>query len=74
MDEFKTVVNETCGETWSNTIKDVTSLNDYPAKIVVSKMYLRILMTDIDGYKTEKILIFEVPLASQTNKNVYAKL
>ena len=47
---------------------------NYPTKIVVSKVYLRILMTDIDGYKTEKIIIFEVPLDSQTNKNVYAKL
>jgi len=74
IDELKTVVNDACGETWSEAIKDVTSLNDYPTKIVVSKVYLRILMTDIDGYKTEKIIIFEVPLDSQTNKNVYAKL
>lgn len=74
IDELKTVVNDACGETWSEAIKDVTSLNDYPTKIVVSKVYLRILMTDIDGYKTEKMIIFEVPLDSQTNKNVYAKL
>ena len=74
IDELKTFVNDTCGETWSDSIKDVTSLNDYPTKIVVSKMYLRILMTDIDGYKTEKIIIFEVPLDSQTKKESYAKL
>ena len=73
IDELKTFVNDVCGETWSDAIKDVTSLNDYPTKIVISKMYLRILMTDIDGYKTEKILIFEVPL-SQTKKDAYAKL
>jgi len=74
IDELKTVVKDACGETWSDAIKDVTSLNDYPIKIVVSKMYLRILMTDIDGYKTEKIIIFEVPLDSQTKKESYAKL
>lgn len=74
IDDLKTIVNDTCGETWSDSIKDVTSLNDYPTKIVVSKMYLRILMTDIDGYKTEKIIIFEVPLDSQTKKDSYAKL
>ncbi len=73
IDELKTFVNDVCGDTWSDAIKDVRSLNDYPTKIVVSKMYLRILMTDIDGYKTEKILIFEVPL-SQTKKDAYAKL
>lgn len=74
IDDLKTVVNDTCGDTWSDVIKDVNALNDYPTKIVVSKMYLRILMTDIDGYKTEKILIFEVPLDSQVKKESYAKL
>ncbi|MFT5215820.1 MAG: hypothetical protein ACI83H_000937 [Glaciecola sp.] len=74
IDELKTIVNDACGETWSDSIKDVTSLNEYPTKIVVSKLYLRILMTDIDGYKTEKIIIFEVPLNSQTKKDSYAKL
>ncbi|WP_347923411.1 SH3 domain-containing protein [Pontimicrobium sp. SW4] len=74
IEELKTVVNDACGETWSDAIKDAASLNDYPTKVVVSKLYLRILMTDIDGYKTEKIIIFEVPLNSQTKKESYAKL
>jgi hypothetical protein len=74
MDELKTMVKDACGDTWRDAIKDVTTLNEYPIKIVVSKMYLRIVMTDIDGYKTEKILIFEVPLNSQTKKESYAKL
>jgi len=74
IDELKTVVNDACGEAWGESIKNVSSLNDYPIEIVVSKMYLRILMTDIDGYKTEKILIFELPLKSQIRKDAYAKL
>lgn len=74
IEELKTVVNDVCGETWADSIKDVTSLNDYPTKVVISKMFLRILMTDIDGYKTEKILIFEVPLSSKTKKDAYAKI
>ncbi|MCB0461284.1 MAG: SH3 domain-containing protein [Flavobacteriaceae bacterium] len=74
IDDLKAVVNDACGETWSDAIKDVTTLNDYPTKVVVSKQYLRIVMTDIDGYKTEKIIIFEVPLNSQTKKESYAKL
>ena len=74
IEELKTVVNNTCGESWSESIKDIKSVNEYPTKIVVSKMYLRILMTDIDDYKTEKIIIFEVPLNSETKKNSYAKL
>ena len=74
IEDLKAVVNDACGESWSDSIKDVKALNDYPTKIVVSKMYLRILMTDIDGFKTEKILIFEVTLDSQTKKESYAKL
>ena len=74
VEELKTVVNDACGETWSASIKNIKSLNDYPAKIVVSKMYLRILMTDIDGYRTEKIIIFEVPLKNGLKKDSYAKL
>lgn len=74
IEELKTFVNDACGESWSDAIKDVTALNEYPTKIVISKMYLRILMTDINGNKTEKIIIFEVPLNQQTKKDIYAKL
>ena len=74
VEELKTVVNDACGESWSDAIKDITELNEYPTKIVVSKVYLRILMTDIDGFKTEKILIFEVPLKNDVKKDSYAKL
>ena len=74
VEELKTVVNDACGESWSDAIKDITALNEYPTKIVVSKVYLRILMTDIDGFKTEKILIFEVPLKKDVKKDSYAKL
>ena len=74
VEELKTVVNDACGESWSDAIKDITELNEYPTKIVVSKVYLRILMTDIDGFKTEKILIFEVPLKKGVKKDSYAKL
>ena len=74
IEELKTFVNDACGETWSDAIKDVSALNEYPTKVVISKMYLRILMTDINGNKTEKIIIFEVPLDWQTKKDNYAKL
>lgn len=74
IEELKTVVNETCGETWSDSIKDVKFVNDYPTSVALSKLFLKIVMTDIDGNKIEKIIIFEVPLNSQTKKDSYAKL
>jgi hypothetical protein len=30
-------------------------------------------MTDIDGYKTEKIIIFEVPVHQTVKDNLYAQ-
>ena len=74
VEELKTVVNNDCGASWSDTIKDIKSVNEYPASVKVSKQYLRVLMTDIDGFKTEKIIIFEIPLNHTTNKDSYAKL
>lgn len=74
LEELKSVVKEDCGDSWSNSIKDIKSVTEYPASIKVSKQYLRILMTDIDGHKTEKIIIFEVPVHQTINKNSYAKL
>ena len=74
IEELKLVVNEMCGASWSTSIKDVTSIKDYPLSVITSKVLLRIIMTDIDGYKTEKIIIFEVPMNCQTKTNSYAKL
>ncbi|RNC87998.1 MAG: SH3 domain-containing protein [Winogradskyella sp.] len=36
--------------------------DDVSFNIVPSQIKLKVLMTDIDGYKTEKIIIFELPL------------
>lgn len=38
------------------------SNNSLDYSIVMSQILLKVLMTDIDGYKTEKIIIFELPL------------
>jgi len=62
IEDLKTMVNETCGEAWSTAIKNVQSIKDYPVSITLSKIFLRIVMTDIGGYITEKIIIFEVPM------------
>lgn len=74
LEEFKTVVNEDCGEAWSESIKDVQSVTDDPVSIKTTKEYLRVVMTDIDGNKIEKVIIFEVPLMPLKEKDLYAKL
>lgn len=74
VEELKNVVDETCGESWSNSIKDIRSIYDAPAQVVVSKMFFRIIMTGVDGLKTEKIIIFDVPMDCNTKEDSYAKL
>lgn len=74
IEELKTEVNETCGESWSAAIEDIKTVNDFPASVTLSKVFLRISMTDIDGLITEKIIIFEVPLNIKSKSDTYAKL
>jgi len=72
--ELKAEVNETCGASWSAIIKDVKSINDFPASVTLSKVFFRVVMTDIEGNKIEKIIIFEVPLNTETKSDSYAKI
>jgi hypothetical protein len=66
IEDFKKVVNENCGTTWGASLNAVSALNEYPTKTVISKIFLKVVMTDIDGYKVEKILIFERPMDCDT--------
>ena len=72
--DLKAEVNETCGESWSAAIKNIQSVNEFPASITLSRVFLRIVMTDIEGNKIEKIIIFEVPLNTETKSDSYAKI
>lgn len=74
VEELKDIVNETCGESWRNSIAEIRTIYDNPSKVVVSKMFFRIIMTGIDGVKTEKIIIFDIPVDCDTKADNYAKL
>lgn len=62
IDELKAEVKNTCGDEWSDLLKDAESLKDYHIGISINKIYLRIVMTDLDGDKIEKIIAFEIPM------------
>jgi len=74
VEELKEVVNENCGESWSNSISEIRTIYDNPSQVVVSKMFFRIIMTGVDGVKTEKIIIFDIPVDCDTKPDTYAKL
>ena len=62
LEDLKAAVKNTCGDRWANLIKDAQSISDYPIGISISKIYLRVIMTDLDGDKIEKIIAFEIPM------------
>jgi hypothetical protein len=62
MEELQAHVKEHCGDQWYTMIENVSSIKDAPYQVGVNQIHLRIVMTDIDGYKTEKIIIFELPM------------
>ena len=62
MDALKAYVKTQCGDEWSKLIEDSKSINDDHIGVTVSQIHIRIVMTDIDGYKTEKIIIFDLPM------------
>ncbi len=74
IEELKNIVKEDCGASWGDAIKEVQTINDDPLSVKVTKQYLRVVMTDIDGNKTEKIIIFEVPINNSKLQKSYAKL
>ena len=74
IEEFKAVVNKNCGESWGEAVKNINSFNEAPANVALSKVFFRIVMIDIDGMKTEKIIIFDIPVNCDTKTDAYAKL
>ena len=62
IDDVKAAVKKSCGEGWSDLLKNTESLKDFHIGVSISKIYLRIVMTDLDGDKIEKIIAFEIPM------------
>ncbi|MBT8265662.1 MAG: SH3 domain-containing protein [Bacteroidia bacterium] len=55
-------VKDQCGEEWSAMMKSTTSIFDNPLGVSISRIFFKVVMTDIDGYKTKKIIIFDIPM------------
>jgi hypothetical protein len=74
IENFKTYIDEMCGNSWGEAINDVKSIKDYPISVKTSKVLIRVIMTDLYGIKTEKIIIFEISSDCNTDTDSYAKL
>lgn len=62
IDEFKEAVKKTCGEEWWELVKGVSKIDEYPTAVSVSRIFLKIILTDKNNKTTEKIIEFEIPM------------
>jgi len=63
LDEFKEAVTIHCGDNWTNLIKNVKNINEYPCGVGTSKIELKIVMIKSDSQeKFEKIIAFDIPM------------
>lgn len=47
---------------WMELVKKCKGANDYPCGVSISRINLKIVTTDADGVKKERLVIFEIPM------------
>ncbi|WP_299887138.1 SH3 domain-containing protein [uncultured Lacinutrix sp.] len=62
INELKSAVDKFCGQRWSDLLKNIKKVNEYPSGVSMSKIFLKIILTDKDNIITEKIIEFEIPM------------
>ncbi|SHF05488.1 SH3 domain-containing protein [Psychroflexus salarius] len=62
INDLKKAVEKECGGYWPELIKDIKSVNEYPSAVSMSRIYLKILLTDENDSVIEKIIEFEIPM------------
>lgn len=63
LDEFKNAVSLHCGNSWTELIKNINSVNEYPCGIGTSRIFLKLVLRNSKtNILEEKIIEFEVPM------------
>ena len=62
VNELKKAVEKECGGNWSDLIEDIKSVNEYPCGVSMSRIFLKILLTDENDLVSERIISFEIPM------------
>ncbi len=61
--ELREAVKLHCGESWANLVKEISSPNEYPAGVSLSKYYIKLTgSTKNNSEPFEKVIIIEVPM------------
>ncbi len=62
INELKKEVEKECGKHWSEQIKNIKNVNEYPSRVSTSRIFFKILLIDRNDSVTEKIISFEIPM------------
>lgn len=62
INEFKREVERECGRYWPDLIKDIKAINEYPSGVSMSRIFLKIELTDENDSVSEKMISFEIPM------------
>lgn len=60
--DLKLAVSEQCGEDWAKYIDKVKDVNQYPAGVTTSRIFLKFILVDFENNKTEKTIEFVIPM------------
>lgn len=62
INELKKEVEKGCGTDWSELVKSIKDVNEYPSAVALSRIYFKIILTDDNGSIIEKTISFEIPI------------
>ncbi|WP_052158315.1 SH3 domain-containing protein [Lacinutrix jangbogonensis] len=62
IDDLKLAVSQQCGEDWAKYIEKVTAINQYPAGVTTSRIFIKFILTDFENIVTEKTIEFVIPM------------
>lgn len=62
MAKLKKAVEAHCGGYWPSLLDNTKNINDYPIGISISRIFLKIVLTDKNGNVNEKTVSFEIPM------------
>lgn len=62
IEELKQAVSQKCGEDWAKYIEKVKDVNQYPAGVTTSRVFLKFILTDLEDNITEKTIEFVIPM------------
>lgn len=60
--ELKEQVLEHCGASYAGLVENIKSVNDGPAAVSISTIYFKIVITEQNNDKIEKIIVLNIPM------------